>query len=106
MNRYALHRLWIYNDGKSWRARPHRELDATNEKFLMDTKAKERPEGAWPVYKGKSFGLWESDRGIEKYYLWAHPEIVIKYLQEKRQRALKKEGSPFSEFSKEWSECS
>ena len=41
-----------------WRARPDRELDATNQKFLMDLDSEECPDGFWPVYKGESFDIW------------------------------------------------
>jgi hypothetical protein len=67
-----------------WRARPHRELDATNDKPLMDVKSTLCPDGFWPVYKGASFNLWEPDTG--KYYAWADPDIVTPVLQKKRLR--------------------
>ena len=54
-----------------WRARPDRELDATNQKYLMDVESEECPDGFWPVYKGESFDLWTPDTGI--YYAWADP---------------------------------
>ena len=60
------------NEGAGWRARPQRELDATNDKHAMDLASEECPEGFWPVYKGASFDLWTPDTG--KYYAWADPE--------------------------------
>ncbi|MFQ5505191.1 MAG: hypothetical protein ACE5F1_10385, partial [Planctomycetota bacterium] len=84
------------DDGKSWRARPHRELDATNDKRLMDVKSKERPKGFWPVFKGESFDLWTPDTGT--YYAWADPKKVLPHLQEKRLRGGRNRRSPFSEF--------
>ena len=68
-----------------WRARPDRELDATNDKSFMDVASVERPEGFWPVYKGESFDLWNPDTG--RYYAWANPEPIQKRLQAKRWRA-------------------
>jgi len=79
-----------------WRARPHRELDATNDKSLMDTKSKQCPDDYWPVYKGASFDLWNPDTGI--YYAWAEPDNACKHLQVKRLRGIKMTRSPFSEF--------
>jgi hypothetical protein len=84
------------DDGTSWRARPHRELDATNDKELMDVKSKDRPAGFWPVYKGESFDLWTPDTGI--YYAWADPEKMLPHLQGKRLRGGRSRNSPFSEF--------
>ena len=70
----------------TWRARPDREMDATNQKHLMIFEDKEdRTDGFWPVYKGESFDLWEPDTG--RYYAWADPEPVLEWLQKKRVRA-------------------
>jgi len=84
------------DDGESWRARPHRELDATNDKHLMDVKSKDRPPGFWPVVKGESFDLWIPDTGT--YYAWADPKKVLPHLQQKRLRGGRSKNSPFSEF--------
>jgi len=86
------------NDGRGWRARPHRELDATNDKHVMDLESKRCPEGFWPVYKGASFDLWTPDTGT--YYAWAEPERVLGHLQNKRIRANRR--SAFAEFSEGW----
>ena len=86
------------NDGVGWRARPQRELDATNDKHVMDLDSAARPEGFWPVYKGASFDMWTPDTGT--YYAWADPETVLRHLQAKRERANKR--SAFSEFDDKW----
>jgi hypothetical protein len=86
------------DDGASWRARPHAELHATHDKPVMDLDSVERPDGFWPVFKGESFDLWTPDTGT--YYAWADPEVVIPYLQRKRERATSR--SAFAEFDAEW----
>ncbi len=86
------------DDGVGWRARPHRELDATNDKHVMDVESKQCPEGFWPVYKGASFDLWTPD--TRTYYAWADPKAVLKHLQNKRKRASKR--SAFAEFGDTW----
>lgn len=104
----------------SWMARPHRELDATNDKKLMDLSwhakpyaelhatgdkklmrfAEKQPDGFWPVFKGESFDIWHNDTGA--YYGWADPDKVIPVLQQKRQRSAKIERSPFAGFPPTW----
>ena len=88
-------RLDLKKEGK-WRARPDRELDATNQKSLMDLKSEDCPKEFWPVYKGESFNLWTPDTG--KYYAYADPEPVLEYLQSKRGRAKNNLRSAHSEF--------
>jgi hypothetical protein len=88
------------DNGKSWRARPHTELHATNDKDLMDLTSKERPDGYWPVFKGESFDLWTPDTGT--YYAWADPKKVIPSLEATRQRGGRSKRSPFSEFDARW----
>ena len=88
------------DDGCSWRARPHTELHATNDKPLMDLESEECPEGFWPVFKGESFDLWTPDTGT--YYAWADPDVVLPKLQGKRQRGNRSKRSPFSEFDARW----
>jgi hypothetical protein len=86
------------NDGKSWRARPDRELDATNQKSLMDLESDKCPKGFWPVFKGESFDLWTPDTG--QYYAFADPDVVVPWLYEKRLRSGKgKRDSAHAEFS-------
>lgn len=89
------------NDGRRWRARPIQgDLNATNDKGLMDLESESRPRGYWPVYKGESFDLWEPDTG--RYYAWADPKEVIAHLLSKRRRAARNRKSPFSEFDQGW----
>jgi len=88
------------NDGTSWRARPHTELHATNDKKLMDLRSKDCPKAFWPVFKGESFDIWNPDTG--SYYAWANPDDLIPHLWDKRIRARKNRGSPFSEFPLDW----
>jgi predicted Rossmann fold nucleotide-binding protein DprA/Smf involved in DNA uptake len=85
------------DDGKSWRARPDRELDATLQKHLMDVKSEECPKGYWPVYKGETFDLWSPDNGT--YYAFADPDDVIPFLYDKRLRGSKKKDSAHGEFA-------
>lgn len=85
------------DDTKSWRARPHAELHATNDKGLMDLESESCPKGFWPVFKGESFDLWTPDTGT--YYAWADPNTVLPHLQEKRLRGGRNRNSPFSEFA-------
>ncbi|MCY4398409.1 MAG: hypothetical protein OXE96_03560 [Gemmatimonadetes bacterium] len=86
------------NDSVGWRARPHRELDSTNDKHVMDVESSECPDGFWPVYKGASFDLWTPDTGT--YYAWADPGRVLGHLQSKRKRANRR--SAFVEFDRAW----
>lgn len=88
------------DDKTSWRARPYRELDATNDAELMDLQSATKPRGFWPIYKGESFDLWSPDTGT--YYGWANPRVVLASLQSKRERAARSDASPFAEFPVEW----
>jgi hypothetical protein len=88
-----------YDD--EWRVRPDTELHATAQKPLMDLKSETCPDFFWPVYKGKSFNLWEPDK--EAYYAWANPKNVFEWLQKKRLRAQKSSRkSVHKEFSLEY----
>ncbi len=87
------------DDGESWRARPYRELDATNDKSLM-LFSEECLQGFWLVYKGQSFDIWKPDTGT--YYAYADPATLLPHLQAKRQRASRSSLSPFSEFDQAW----
>ncbi len=60
------------------------------------------PEGAWPVYKGASFELWNPDTG--EYYAWADPKYIIGVLQKKRRNQQRNARSAFSAFPAEWAE--
>ncbi|MDQ7014130.1 MAG: hypothetical protein Q9O74_09575, partial [Planctomycetota bacterium] len=83
-----------------WRARPHRELDATNDKHLMDLESESCPDGFWPVFKGESFDIWEPD--TERYYAWANPKEMLLHLQQKRVRSGRSKRSAFFEFDQNW----
>lgn len=89
-------RLDLIAEGE-WRARPDRELDATNQKHLMDMENSDCPLGFLPVYKGASFNLWQPDTGM--YYGWADPKKVDPWLYRKRLRAGNNRRSAHSEFS-------
>jgi hypothetical protein len=91
-------RLDIRIEG-AWRARPQRELDATNDKPLMKI-SDEEPDGYWPIFKGESFDIWEPDTG--SYYAWGKPEKLQKALQAKRLRSGLLEKSAFFEFPISW----
>jgi len=88
------------NDGNSWRSRAHRELDATNDKGLMDLESADKPRGFWPVFKGESFDIWQPDTG--RYYAWADPKEVLPELQGTRIRGTDNRKSPFSEFNRDF----
>jgi len=88
-------RLDLDQNGQ-WRARPHRELDATNDKDLMEFVEK-RPGACWPVFKGESFDIWQPDTGV--YYAWAEPDAMREHLQQKRARSSRNRRSPFFEFA-------
>jgi hypothetical protein len=90
------------DDIRSFRVRPNRELDATNDKNLMDVKSKTCPDDFWPVFKGESFDLWMPDVGPGSYYAWADPLRVLPVLQEKRLRSGSREDSVFSGFPEDW----
>jgi Eco57I restriction-modification methylase len=92
---------------KQWRAKPHTELHATNDKtdkktgqVLMDLVSEDCPEGFWPVYKGESFDLWEPD--TETYYAWGDVATIIPRLQAKRARGNRLQRSVFYECDADW----
>jgi len=95
------------DEPEQWRARPHTELHATNDKkdkktgqVLMDLESEECPAGFWPIYKGESFNLWEPDTGT--YYAWADPDTLIPRLQAKRERGFRLKSSVFSKCDPVW----
>ena len=69
----------------SWAFLPDRELDATQQKDLMDFRSDSCPQGYWPVYKGASFNLWEPDTGVN--YAYADPKTVLDFIQTKRKNS-------------------
>lgn len=83
-----------------WRARPYRELDATNDKNLIKFSDK-APTGYWPVFKGESFDIWINDSG--SYYGWCDPEKVTHFLHRKRVSSTKRgSGTAFAGFPPTW----
>lgn len=100
--RMRMHPRLDFDDGKAWRSRPYRELDATNDKLRMDMKSRECPKGFWPVYKGESFDTWNQDTGT--YYAWGDPERLCSYLHERRKSVWGDKKSPFTEFSRKWAD--
>ena len=89
------------DDKDSWRTRPYRELDATNDKKYMEVNKDPDPQW-WPVYKGESFNHWEPDTGI--YYAWAKPDQILDRLCKKRCRSSGRRKGVFYGFPKEWVE--
>lgn len=96
-----------YDDGESWRARPHRELDSAMDKEADDGTqimhfTDDPPEGYWPILKGASFRIWDPDTGVR--YAWADPEITIDFLQDKRENSYRYAGSrsAFYEMDEDW----
>ena len=87
-----------YNGG-DWFARPIRELDSNLDKKHMILQ-EEQPAGAWPVYKGASYDLWNPDTG--EYYAWADPDYITGVLQAKRLNQQRNSRSAFSAFPIEW----
>ena len=85
--------------GGDWFARPIRELDSNLDKKHMILQ-EEQPAGAWPVYKGASYDLWNPDMG--EYYAWADPDYITSVLQAKRLNQQRNSRSAFSAFSLEW----
>jgi hypothetical protein len=82
-----------------WRARPVRELHATDDKPRIDF-SRNQPPGFWPVYKGESFDSWQPDHGLDSYYAWGDPDKLTTHLFEKRLRAGKAgRDSAYREFS-------
>ena len=84
------------NDKSSWRVQPNIELHTTGQKSLMDLKSKKCPKGFWPVFTGRSFDIWKSD--TNRYYAYANPKKVTKWLYEKRLNSYKHTNSVHSEF--------
>ena len=99
-------RLDFCDDG-SWRARPDRELDATNDKPLMEIGFEECPKGCWPVFSGRNFDLWNPSTD-EKPYAYASlgtdsvPASVLQKLYKKRRRSQKRQDTAHAEFPKEY----
>jgi len=89
------------NEPTSWRARPVRELHATDDKprMIFDPKS---TSDLWPIFKGESFDLWQNDLGVGTYYAWAEPKELRSYLQIKRLRSASRgTDSAYGEFDKD-----
>ena len=70
-----------FGDHPEFLFRPVREVDASNDRDLFDF-SEERPDGAWPVYAGSSFNIWEPD--TDTYYAWIDSGLAVQHLYEKR----------------------
>lgn len=75
-----------------WAFRPFRELDASNDKALLQFDTDEA-EDRIPVYAGASFNLWAPDAGTP--YAYADPGTLRAHLSKKLQGAI---SSPRSAF--------
>ena len=73
-----------------WFVKPRRELDASLQKNLMDLESHECPEGFWPIYKGASFDIWNSD--TKEYYAWGNPKIIKPFLLKRELNRAEREG--------------
>jgi hypothetical protein len=83
-----------------WRARPIQgDFNATTNKKLFVFSDFE-PEGAWPLYGGESFNLWEPDTGAR--YAWIDPDIAVSHLQEKRTNQAGTRSSAFFGMPEQW----
>ncbi len=77
------------------------DLHAKNDKKYMED-SDEPEDGWWPVFAGKSFDIWEPDKGADTYYAWAKPQTVFKRLLKKRMRGIRYKTSAFYRMSKTW----
>jgi hypothetical protein len=98
---------FIGDDSAEWYPVPYQELNATQDKIADDGTRimhmiEDPPENYWPVYKGESFNLWTPRAG--NVYAWADPDVLIDYMQNKRESSYRYAGSrsPFSEMGDEW----
>ncbi len=95
------------DDPDCWRARPREGLHSSSDKKKDDGTQlmhfTDDPEQSfWPVYKGGTFRHWEPEYG--DYYAWADPDLMLEYLQEKRENSYRYAGSrsAFYEMDEEW----
>lgn len=70
----------------NWEFRPFRELDATNDKKLLEFDIEE-VKGRIPVYAGASFNLWDPDAG--EPYAYSEPQVLRAHLENKLERAVR-----------------
>jgi hypothetical protein len=73
-----------------WEPRGLRELNATDDKhhFIFEPE-----EGAWPVYKGESFDIWQAETGT--VYAWAKPKHITEVLETRRANQVRTRRSAF-----------
>ena len=85
--------------GKGWEPRGLRELNASDDRehFIFEQEA-----GAWPVYAGVSFDLWNPDTG--SVYAWSRPEVVVPVLQARRANQVRLRRSAFYGLPNSWAE--
>jgi hypothetical protein len=95
------------DDPKSWRARPREGLHSSSDKKRSDGTQlmhfTDDPDPSyWPVYKGGTFRHWEPEYG--DYYAWADPDLMMDYIQIKRENSYRYAGSrsAFYEMDEEW----
>lgn len=90
-----------FNRHPDWRVRPYAELHATKDKQngIIDVMSVACPRGFWPVFKGETFDIWESDTGA--YYGYANPKVALPELQRRRKDGFGRSNSPFFEFKRE-----
>lgn len=76
-----------------WEFRPLRELDATNDKRILEFDT-DSPRGRTPVYTGACFGIWDPDAGIP--YAYAQPDDLRTYLADKLAGAVRHSRSAYN----------
>jgi hypothetical protein len=93
-----------------WRARPNTEFHATNDKKADDGTrlmhfTEDPPEDYWPIFKGASFApsdeiKWINDTGVR--YAWGDPDVLVPFLDERRESKGQHWASAFYEMSDDW----
>ncbi|WP_320196865.1 Eco57I restriction-modification methylase domain-containing protein (plasmid) [Agrobacterium rosae] len=82
-----------------WDFRPEQEINAVSQKSMFDLQSEEQPEGFWPIYKGESFDLWDSD--TLSYNGYADPEIVVPWLMARRSASARRTDGPHAGLSQD-----
>lgn len=84
---------------EGWSPKGLRELNASDDKdyFIFHPES-----GAWPVYAGESFDLWDPDTG--SYYAYARPEAVIKRLIDRQLNQIRNRRSALYGLPRDWAE--
>ncbi|CAB5021301.1 MAG: hypothetical protein F2909_01505 [Actinobacteria bacterium] len=78
--------------------RPVIEFHATNDRPTFD--AGSESDSRWPVRGGSGFDVWTPESS--ETYAWADPKIVVRVLQEKRERQIRLKSSAFYGLSEAW----